>query len=286
MKKLLFLIIVFNPFIISAQQIIKGRVLDSSNSEPIAYVNIGIRDKATGTVSDVNGYYELKISDKALQSDDVIFSHIGFEIYKIGVKELMSINEISLNPSPIKLDDVVIKPMKIWNKKAGRTIKGSGVFHAFFYTANEREINIELGREKGMLFDIKNNCKLDDFNFCISSNGFKSIKFRLSIYNIKNGFPDELIIKNNLIMEVKNGQKGWYKFDLKPYDIYLKKNAGPVAIALTWLDSEKMDEKNWMFSINGAMLPNFTTFNRDKVMDKWKKDRYAISMFVNITCYK
>lgn len=286
MKKLLFLIFVFNPFIISAQQIIKGRVLDSSNSEPISYVNIGIRDKATGTISDVNGYYELKLSDKVLQSDDIIFSHLGFEIYEIGVRKLMSINEIQLIPSPIRLEEVVVKPMKTWNKKVGRTARGTGMVSANFYTSFEKEINIELGREKGMLFNFKNDCKLDDFNFCIGGNAFKCIKFRLSIYNIKEGIPDELIVKENIIIEVKDGLRGWVKFDLKPYSIYLKKEDGPVAITLTWLDSEKMDEKSWMFSINAAMLPNFTTFNRDKVMDKWKKSQYAISMYVNSTCYK
>jgi len=286
MKNILFFLFVINPFIINAQQIIKGRVLDLLNNEPIAYVNIGIRDKATGTISDINGYYELKLSDKVLQSDEVEFSHLGFIHNGIGVKELMMSSEVRLVPSITKLDDVVVKPRKTWTKKIGRTIRGSGIFHAVFYTAHEKEVNIELGREKGMLVDIKNDCKLNDFNFCISSNGFKSIKFRLNIYNIKGGIPKEIITKENIIVEVKEGNRGWFRFDLKPYNIYLKKEEGPVAITLTWLDSEKMDKQSWMFSLNAAILPNFTTFNRDKVMDLWKKSKYAVSMYINTTCYK
>lgn len=286
MKKILFILFLIYPFITNAQQIIKGRVLDSLNSEPIAYVNVGVRDKATGTISDINGYYELKLSDKVLLSDKVEFSHLGFIHYGIGVKKLMSSSDVRLVPSITKLDEVVVKPRKTWNKKVGRTIRGSGIFHAVFYTTYERDVNAALGREKGMLFDIKNDCKLDDFNFCISSNGFKSIKFRLNIYNIKGGVPKEIITKDNIIVEVKGGHLGWLEFDLKPYNIYLKKEEGAVAITLTWLDSEKMDKQSWMFSLNAAMLPNFTTFNRDKVMDTWKKSRYAVSMYINTTCYK
>jgi hypothetical protein len=69
-------------------------------------------------------------------------------------------------------------------------------------------------------------------------------------------------------------------------DEYLAKELNQVAITLTWLESEKLDQKNWRFSFYAAMLPYFTMVNRDKSMASWSKTDAAISMYVNTTCYK
>ena len=269
-----------------SQVVIKGIVGNYSTKEPLSYVNVGIRNKEIGTISDKNGNFVLTINQDISLNELVIFSHIGFETIELSLKKLSKQNEIFLVPTINELNEVVLIPPKTWTKKIGRTSKGAGMMHISFYSTYEKEINVELGREKGMLFYIKNDCRLDNLNFCISGNEFKSIKFRLNIYNLKGGIPDENILDKNIIIEVKEGHTDWFQFDLKPYEIYLAKELNQVVITLTWLESEKMDEKNWRFSFYAAILPNFTMFNRDKAMANWSKSDAAISMYVNTTCYK
>lgn len=288
MKKirLFYFFVLFSSLQGFPQLVIKGSVGNFSTKEPLAYVNIGIRDKEVGTISDKNGNFVLSFNQAIKENELVVFSHIGFESFEISLKNLSIQNEIWLVPSVNELNEVVLIPPKTWTKKIGRTAKGAGMMHISFYSTYEKEINVELGREKGMLFDIKNDCRLDNLNFCISGNEFKSIKFRLNIYNLKGGIPNENILEKNIIIEVKDGQTDWFQYDLKPYEIYLAKELNQVAITLTWLESEKMNEKNWRFSFYAAMLPYFTMFNRDKSMASWTKSDAAISMYLNTTCYK
>ena len=269
-----------------SQVVIKGIVGNYSTKEPLSYVNVGIRNKEIGTISDKNGNFVLTINQDISLNELVIFSHIGFETIELSLKKLSKQNEIFLVPSINELNEVVLIPPKTWTKKIGRTSKGAGMMHISFYSTYEKEINIELGREKGMLFEIKNDCRLDNLNFCISGNEFKSIKFRMNIYNLKDGIPDESILNKNIIIELMDGKTDWFQFDLKPYEIYLEKELKQVAITLTWLESEKKDEQNWRFSFYAAMLPYFTMYSRDKSMAAWSKSDAAISMYVNTTCYK
>jgi hypothetical protein len=269
-----------------SQVVIKGSVANFSTKEPLAYVNIGIRNKEVGTISDKNGNFVLTINQDISLDELVIISHIGFETIELSLKNLSKQNEIWLVPSVNELNEVVLISPKTWTKKIGRTSKGAGMMHISFYSTYEKEIDVELGREKGMLFDIKNDCRIDNLNFCISGNEFKSIKFRMNIYNLKDGMPYENILNKNIIIEVKNGQTDWVQFDLKPYEIYLEKELEQVAITLTWLESEKRDDKNWRFAFYAAMLPYFTMYNRDKSMATWSKSDACISMYVNTTCYK
>ncbi len=41
--------------------VIRGRVTDDKTSEPLPYVNIGVKGQTTGTFSDSNGSYHLEL---------------------------------------------------------------------------------------------------------------------------------------------------------------------------------------------------------------------------------
>ena len=81
------------------QTVIKGRLIDASNSDPVPFANIGIKGKTGGTFTDVNGFYKLEMS-KGLHV--IVFSCIGYE------KLEQSLN-ISGDGKLITLD-VLIKP--------------------------------------------------------------------------------------------------------------------------------------------------------------------------------
>ena len=141
-----------------------------------------------------------------------------------------------------------------------------------------------MSKEIGMKFKLQNDCKINDLNFNITSNEFSSLKFRLNIYEIENGFPTELIVQKDIIFEIKDEFKGWFYLDLKPYDILLEKQRENIAITIQWVESKKANEKSKYFSISSGMSLSETSFFREKAMDKWTKSGQGLSFYLNAIC--
>ncbi|WP_130735668.1 SusC/RagA family TonB-linked outer membrane protein [Flavobacterium sp. J27] len=74
-KKLFFLMLVVLPLGTFAQNILKGRVLDSATQSPLPSVNISVANSNSGTSTDFDGNFMLSnLSD----GDQIIFSYVGF----------------------------------------------------------------------------------------------------------------------------------------------------------------------------------------------------------------
>ncbi len=280
---LLFIIVI--PY--STDKKISGKVWNFKNNEPLAYVNIGIKNKTVGTVSNKNGLFKLVLNDKVTSKDTVFFSYVGFKTKKYLVSELKKIKvPILLQPQNMELDEVVVssKKIKLESKKIGRTSKGLGLMHANFYSYYEKDVDDRLSKERGMKFKIRRNCHIKDLNFNITSNEFKSLKFRVNFYNIKDGLPTDLIVQENIIFEIKDNFSGWFKIDLEPYKIYFKEEIEEIAVTIQWLASVKANEKSKYFAISTAGSPIHTAFFREKAMDSWNKGGQNLSYYLNAMC--
>ncbi|MCL8009388.1 carboxypeptidase-like regulatory domain-containing protein [Gelidibacter japonicus] len=271
----------------SQEKLISGKVLNFENNEPLAYVNIGIKNKTVGTVSNDNGLFKLSLNDKVTSKDTIIFSYIGFKTEKYLVSELNKIKEpILLQPKNMELDEVVVssKKIKLKSKKIGRTSKGLGLMHSNFYSYYEKDVDDRLSKERGMKFKMKRNCHIKDLNFNITSNDFKSLKFRVNFYKIQDGLPTDLIVQENIIFEIKDNFLGWFKVDLEPYKIYLKEETEEVAVTIQWLESVKENKKSKYFAISTASSPTHTAYFREKAMDSWNKGGQNLSFYLNAMC--
>ena len=271
----------------SQEKKVSGNVWHIETNQPLAYVNIGIKDKTVGTVSNNDGLFDLLLNDKVTLKDTVFFSYIGFNTEKYLVSELYKIKKpILLEPKSTELDEVVISSQKIKlkSKKLGRNMKGLGLLHANFYTAHEKDVDDRLSKEMGMELKTRRNCHIKDLNFNVTSNNFKSLKFRVNIYKIENGLPTDLIIHDNIIFEIKDNFLGWVKVDLEPYDILLKEENKDVAVTIQWLESVKKDKKSKYFALSTAISPLHTAFSRDKAMDTWTKSEQNLSFYLNAMC--
>ena len=60
--RFVFTLLLFLPLCLSAQQtgVVKGRVFDSKNNEPIPFANVVIWKTTTGTAADENGYFRIE----------------------------------------------------------------------------------------------------------------------------------------------------------------------------------------------------------------------------------
>ena len=288
MKIFLSIIIGFISVIVHSQEkIISGKVLNFENSEPLPYVNIGIKNKTVGTVSNNNGLFKLSLNDKVTSKDTVIFSYIGFKTEKYLVSELNKITEpILLHSKNMELDEVVVssKKIKLKSKKIGRTSKGLGLTHMNYYSYYEKDVDDRLSKERGMKLKIRRNCHIEGLNFKITSNDFTSLKFRVNFYKTENGLPTELLVKENIVFEIKDNFLGWFKVDLEPYKIYLKKDVEEVAVTIQWLESVKKNEKSKYFAISTAASPLSTAYFREKAMDTWTKSGQSLSFYLNAMC--
>lgn len=286
----LFLLTFFSLFLIitsifSQQKFIEGEIQNSKSLESLAYVNIGIVNKNVGTVSNVKGKFILKLNEKISENDTITFSHIGFLSKQIPVSVLLNNkNKIILKPRVNDLNEVIVKFKTPKSKKIGRHSKGLGLIHTNFYSYYDEDVDDNLSREKGMKLKIKKNCSIKDLNFNITSNNFSSLKFRVNFYKIENDLPTELIIDKNIIFEIKDGFLGWFKVDLKPYDIYFEEETGNIAVTIQWVESVKKDEKSKYFSISTAASPLDTAYFRDKAMGSWAKSDQSFSFYLNAMC--
>lgn len=279
----IFLAINFNSF--SQNKIINGEIKDATNKTALAYANIGIADKNTGTVSNAKGKFSLKINDKVNADDAVSISYVGYKTKTIALSKLNLVyNTIELEPEKNQLKEVVVKFVKPKPKIMGRNSKGLGLTHMNFYSFYEKDVDDRLSKEVGMKFKLRKDCKINDLNFNITTNDFSSLKFRLNFYKVENGFPTELIVEKDIVFEIKDKFLGWYTLDLKPYAIYLDKETEDIAITIQWVESQKANEKSKYFSISTAKSLTETAFFREKSMDKWTKSGQSLSFYLNTMC--
>ena len=270
---------------ILSQQTIEGTVVDSSTNQPLPYVNVGIHNKNIGTVSAEDGAFKLGLNSSFKESDTIVFSYIGYDTHKTIFGNLKSSdNKVLLKPTEHLINEVVIQPRKMTGKTFGRKSKGLGLMHWNFYSAKEKDVDDRLSKEIGMSFKMRDTCRLQTFHFAISTNEFKSLKFRINIYNVKDDQPDSLIISDNIIFHLKDQVTGWQSVDLKPYNIYLNEIKEEMLVSIQWVESEKARGESKYFAIPASTSPLHKIFYRDKAMDEWKSQNGNLSMYLDAKC--
>ena len=259
--------------------IAKGRIIDAETKQVIPYVNIGILQKNIGTVSNENGQYQLGFSGNYAASDSIIFSHVGYRTVKYSIAQFInSISDIQLTPISNTLQEVVVKSRNLSEKILGRNGKGLGLMHYNFYTFYEKDVDDRLGKEAGILLKNKRDCFLNELHMQISSNEFASLKFRLNFYKTVDGVPTELIITKEIVFEIRDEFVGLYKFDLRPFDIYLTRDIGDVAATIQWVESKKAKLNSKYFSLYSSLSTNSSFISRPKSMASWEKSKQDVSL--------
>lgn len=205
--QLLRLILLVFSFTASAQIVLKGRVVDNTNKEPIPFASIGIKGKTYGTVCDENGNFALKVGSFA-DNDSLKVSAIGYAAKTIAMSVAKNyINEtIGLNPASVQLSEIKIKPQKTVTKVLGNKRYNKNICISFQGAEGNwkgTEISIKANNKKGRLVFIEN------FNFYIVKNLYlDSLTFRLNFYKEdKEGLPGENILRQPIIFKtiVKEG---------------------------------------------------------------------------------
>lgn len=234
---------------------IVGIVLNKENNKPLPYVNIGILNKETGTVSDTDGKFTLNLK-KEFGSDTMRISSIGYKPVEILVKDLILRKQpvsIHLEEQISELDEVVITAKAFKKKTLGNKTESKFMSTGFSYD--------QLGAEMGIKINVrKNPTFVDAFNFNISYNRLsaKAI-FRVNFYSVENNKPKENILSEGILVPIEPKQVGKITVDLKPYDIVLKND---VIVTLEWVDTDGENNKGEAIFFSLGMLNSGTLYKQ------------------------
>lgn len=248
-------------------KIIKGIVRDSKSNSALPYVNIGVPDKGIGTATDINGKFSLTLL--ASSADDTLkFSMVGYEDQIVDLRNWPGVEksslDIHLKEKANELKEVVVLGDKLTTRVLGN--KTQSKFFGGKFSSND------LGSELAIRIKIKKALTyLESFNVNISYNTSDSTTFRLNIYDVKNGFPGQNILTENILLRIGR-QSGKMEFDLSKYNIIVKDD---FFASLEWIDGNK--NSGIVFS---AGFTNKNTFYRKASQGKWKK--YQVGLGFNV----
>lgn len=259
-------------FILSQKTFI-GKVVNSETGRPVVYVNIGIVDKAKGTVSEDNGSFKLYLEDSDINEiDSIQFSRIGYKTIKLSTSEFQQkLKEnflIPMEESFYELEEIVVSNKEAKNNRAGYVSSSQKLFGFW----ND---SLALGGEHASKIRIKKGpLKLEDLSFNMITSISDSLLVRVNVYEVKKGFPGKNISNRNILHTIKK-KRGKVIIDLSPYNILVKDHfivslellkiyGGKVGIAISAFD-------------DGAR-----SYTRLLSQDRWRRMRKGTTIAFNL----
>lgn len=250
--------------------IVHGTVKDHKN-QALKFVNIGIKNKNIGAISDENGNYEIKINPSNLQ-DSITFSYLGFQRKSILIQDALNsnISNITLIEKPIYLDEIVLKSKNRQEKKLGTKSFSSMVSGSVTSKGSNKDI-----REFAKRLNIKKPSQILDLNINLFNVKIDTAVFRVNFYSIKNKLPFEKL-GNQIILVKEKINNGWNSVDLEKYNLTFNE---PVFIAIEYIPLKEM--VNEPFNYSGKLFGKSIT--RSSSLGTWKVTKGAtISMYSTI----
>jgi hypothetical protein len=256
-----------------------GVVMEQGSKQPLAYANIGVLNKPSGTVSDSLGHFDLLIGKEYLD-DTLQMSMIGYYPVKRAIRELAKENGpivFNLIKKVIQLKEVVVSNQFQYTLIVGRQSSGKLLQASIIPKGEKGPI---IGAESGLKIETKHYpALLDNFNFNISRNNFKYIKFRLNVYSLKNNLPDTLLFNNEILVSLKDFKIGWTQIDLTPYHMVVNSD---FAVTLQWVDYDKNMVAKPEILIPGALSFSHISYFKTASQNKWNSVKGNTSYFLTV----
>ncbi len=191
-------------------------IINKKTKLPIEYVNIGIVGKNVGTVSDINGKYDLTI-DSQFNNDTLLVSCIGYYPFSIKISDYHKLADknIYLDEKIFEIHEVVIKPKDYKQKILGVESK-SKIMSAGFKEN-------KLGYELGILMKVKKSAILEKVIINFSACSYDTIFYRLNIYKCTDKMQFENILQKPIYIKLpKDKIHEPVLIDLKPIDLVVQ----------------------------------------------------------------
>ncbi len=267
MKYILILVHLIFSTVAHASAVLSGIVIDTAD-HPLAYVNIGIPNTSTGTVSDIYGQFKLVLDTSDSDSMEIRFSSVGYatKIIKVCTTDSNVSRHLRIILIPIGYDIPVIE---ITSDAFQVKIKGNTNYDARMQNnmAISDQPDQNLGMALGRKFRLGNKvAKFSKFRFYISHNDFDTIQVRVGFSTIVSGMPGVPINCKPVIKEIVNSYEGWVEVDLDPYNIM---QSGSIIATIEWVGCSS--EGSYLTMPITVPAPGAIHFYRYGSQNKWKR---------------
>jgi len=254
-----------------SQKKITGNVSGLSRN-PLAYVNIGIKGKNTGTVSKEDGSFSI-IIPSGLYNDSLTFSLVGYHEFSISIKDTDHEVNVILEKKASPLKEVVIRGEKWIERKYG--IKKRGLIH-FTDGIFKKDDSFEIGQ----VISLGNTpVQITSLNLYIHSTRPDSAYFRINFYkyNKEENTPEGRVFEKE-ILQRHPVQEGWLKFDLSDFDILLK---GEVLAAVEFIP-DHAEQIIYEVKLGGASK----SFFRKTSLGQWTRPPHHYCLHATVLTHK
>jgi len=103
------LFLFYNLFTIAQSwQLFKGTVIDFNSNQPLSYVTISVKNKYIGTVTNAEGYFEIKVDQES--NDTLVIDMLGYQKQEYGVDQLRDSAVYPLKEYNFQLAEIVVRP--------------------------------------------------------------------------------------------------------------------------------------------------------------------------------
>jgi hypothetical protein len=251
------------------QKILSGILRDHNTKTVLPYVNVGIVDKGIGTTTDINGRFELALSETN-KHDHLRLSMIGYETRDIELSELFNASKVPITLY-LKEKARVLEEVVLMSKEARSRIVGNTSRSKFF---GGKFASNDLGSEFALRINLRNKpAFFEKLQFNISYNDVDTASFRFNVYSIKNGVPFENITPDNVIVGIGPKQTGKVELDLVKYNIVL---ADDCYVGLEWIEGRS--NSGIVFSAGFGSK----TYFRKASQGRWKKYPIGVGLNINV----
>ena len=210
MKKINFILALFAILSFHAQTIC-GTVISKDDNHPIPYAKIGIVNSNYGIQADENGKFQIKLDDIS-KDKELIVAVAGYKQFRSSVEDFVKTNphNIYLYEKVTNIQEVVMTPKNYKDKNLGVNSKSKSIM----FTPNMEKGN-SVVEETAVEFSSGKRLKINKINMNFSR--FESttpIKVRYTIYDEKDGKPNNLILSKDIIATINKDDLDDFTYSL------------------------------------------------------------------------
>ena len=92
---------------------LKGKIVDSESGTPLVFATVAVKETNVAIVTNIDGEFTLKISDMST-SKNLEITYLGYKNKTIPISDMRENgykNVISMEPAPIPIKEIVVKPL-------------------------------------------------------------------------------------------------------------------------------------------------------------------------------
>lgn len=263
---------------VQGQNIISSCVYDAAAKESMPFVNIGIKNKNTGTISNSAGNFRISIPNDKI-GDSLTFSFVGYHSQTISIKNLLDNkpDSILLHHKTQELAEVVVFANGKWkSKKFGLSRNLPGVF-GIVQSDTTSDI-VECAQQ----FDLGEELtKISKFHIYLKGVNKDTASFRINFYHFDGNMPTERAYEKEIFIR-RNISNGWLEIDLEEYSVWL---TGKIVASIEFLPTDSQKEIISL-SYGGILVCKGTSYNRTSSQGEWYKlDFGTYSIYITTKKY-